>query len=171
MNMQVQNTNQPQRVQAPKPQFMDEYTVYANSMMNCKYTFTWGKDAPFINGEYATNQVAEVEELNNEIAMGNPFISFKCTRKELYSDPHADIKAKAVADYLANQARALDGTKDGGSTEQGKLTGIGNSSDVAAAASGSSSGAGASVASVSVGLTGMAAKGIGAALVGTATKS
>lgn len=132
---------QADRYAAPVARLLDVYHVFTNTLGNCKYCFPWGKDANFLGGEYASNNVAELEHLMDEVRMGHPHLAYKGERNTPFLDPLEDVKKKAVADYLAEQARALDASKDGGSTEGGKLQGIANTATIAAAASGSTSGA------------------------------
>lgn len=163
MNAQVP-VQQPPRAVTPKVEYTPEYHVFRNSLGNAKYTFPWGKDANFLGGEYPTNIVAEIAHFVEELAVGHPHLTFTGTREEQFTDPLAEVKRKAVADYLVQQERALDATKVLGSTDQGngKLSGIATTANINAAASGSSSGQGAG-AVVLGGVSG--AKGIGASIV------
>jgi hypothetical protein len=81
--------------------------------------FKNGKAAPFVDGKYATDIESEIEELDEEVAAGHPTFYIDDKEKELdtnVSDPMEAIRAKVIAEYLANQARAEDPTNDRGST-------------------------------------------------------
>ncbi len=98
--------------------------LYKSRLPSCKFLFKNGKEAIFINSEFATDVVSEIEELNVEIASGHPHIYIDDTRKEIDTnqmDPLEHIKAKAVADYIAARQKANDPSNQRGNTEQGKL--------------------------------------------------
>lgn len=96
-----------------------------------------------MSGEYLTDVKEEIDELNDEIRLGHPHL-FKDTKREVvdikFIDPVEAIKKRAVEEYLERQRVALDKTKDGGTTElAAQLQGIGNSTTVNDAMSGSTS--------------------------------
>jgi len=48
--------------------------IFRNSMPNCRYPLKNGQDCIFQNGKYATDSVAEIKELMEEIGAGNPHL-------------------------------------------------------------------------------------------------
>ena len=127
--------------------------VYHNTLGNCRYTFKGGKDANFLSGMYTTDIATEIEELDLEVASGHPHIYVdpeKLTIDTTYVDPLLEIKRKAIEEYLAAQAVAMDKTTDRGETDQNsKLQGIANTSTIADGAAESSSSDGAPIAPAS----------------------
>ena len=122
-----------------------------------RFTLSKGKDVHFLNGEYLTDIQSEIDELNTEVANGHPHITVNPDRVTVdtkFVDPLEAIKAKAIADYLANQAASLDKTNDRGDYDASKLTGIGNSTTVSEGMAGSNSGDGAGVANIAAPNTG-----------------
>jgi hypothetical protein len=117
--------------------------VFKNSLGNCRFTFAKGKDANFLGGVYRTDIQSEIDELTAEVQSGHPHIYVdpnEITIDTTYVDPLLEIKRKAVAEYLEQQAKAMDKTNDRGNTDQtGKLQGIANTDTIADAASGSTS--------------------------------
>lgn len=119
------------------------YHAFQNTLGNCRFTFSKGKDANFLSGEYLTNNQAEIDELNAEVAAGHPHIYIKTDRVTVdttYVDPLEAIKARAVEEYKASLAASLDKSNDRGNSEfSGKLEGIANSTTVAEGMSDSTS--------------------------------
>jgi len=116
--------------------------LYKSRLYSCKYAFRAGSCANFVNFEYMTDIKSEIEELDNEIALGHPTLYTDPARKTVDTsklDPLADIRAKAVADYIAGQKNATDPTNDMGTSAPGKLN-VATSANVAGAAAGSTSG-------------------------------
>jgi hypothetical protein len=120
------------------------FHAFQNSLGYSRFTSAKGKDFHFLNGEFLTNIQAEIDELNAEVAAGHPHIYVNPDRVTVdtkYVDPLAELKAKAIEEYLANQAAALDKTNDRGSSIfSGKLEGIANSTTVSDGMAGSNSG-------------------------------
>ena len=129
------------------------FNVYKSSIVNCNYVFRNGTFAHFLNGEYLTNDAVAIAELNDEIkVVGNGFSAhptfyvdaIEITRDLIRIDPLEEIRAKAIADYIAQQAAATDKSRDGGTTTfSGKLEGIANSTTVAQSTASSDSDGGA----------------------------
>lgn len=127
--------------------------VFRSVMPSCQYVFRSGKVAPFINHEYATSMPQEIAELNYEIEMGHPHIKVSpqgATKSTIKVDPLEEVRAKAIAEYIANQAKANDINNDRGTSEQGKLN-VSNSTSVAAGMAGSAAGNGAALLALKVG--------------------
>lgn len=117
--------------------------VFKCRIPSSKYIFSNGKEANFIGGKYATDVAAEIAALEEDIKLGHPHIYIDDSEKEIDTeqmDPIEQIKKKAIAEYLAAQSAALKPSNDRGTTEQGKLQGIGNSFSTAMLAVGSDSG-------------------------------
>ena len=117
--------------------------LFKSRIPSCRYIFKNGKEAHFINGEYMTDIEEEIEQMNYEIKLGHPHLfvdAEKVTVDTTKLDPLSEIKAKAIAEYIARQKEATDPSNDMGSTgvEPGKLKGIGNSRGVASATAASS---------------------------------
>jgi len=112
--------------------------------INSQYLFKNGKAAPFIGGWYYTDVQSEIDELSAEIASGHPFFSIDENRKTVTAeemDPLDSIKKKAVAEYLAAQAAAINKSRNMGQTEGGSLKGIANSNTINEGMAGSDSSA------------------------------
>lgn len=116
--------------------------VFKCRIPSSKYLFSNGKEANFIGGRYMTDVEAEISALEDEIKLGHPHIYVDSAEKEIDTeqmDPIEQIKKKAIAEYVAAQAKAIKTSNDMGNTEQGKLQGIGNSSSTSMLATGSDS--------------------------------
>ena len=115
---------------------------YKSRIYSCKYAFKNGKEANFVDFTYLTDIKTEIDELDEEIALGHPTLYVDPQKKTVDTskkDPLEDIRAKAVADYLAQQKNATLLTNDRGTSEPGKLN-VATSASIAAATAGSSSG-------------------------------
>ena len=115
--------------------------LYKSTVPSIKYIFANGKEAPFVGGKFHTSVPSEVAELDQEVLLGHPFIYVdkdQLTVDSANLDPLADIKAKAIADFLAAQKLANDPNNNRGTTTfSGKLGGIANSGTIADAAANS----------------------------------
>jgi len=116
--------------------------LYKSRISSVKYAFLNGKEANFINFEYITDLSNEIAELDNEVLQQHPTIYTDPTRLTVDTnkrDPLEDIRAKAVADYIASQKVAMDPKQDRGTSVQGKLN-VATSTSISEGAAGSSSG-------------------------------
>lgn len=73
----------------------------------------------FQGGQYITARKDEIEFLDKEVELGNSMI-YKVAGKETVTeeqlDPLAAIKAKAIAEYLEQQQKQQDPSRDMGNT-------------------------------------------------------
>ena len=102
------------------------------------YVFKKGKMAVFKHHRYATDIPAEIEELEAEIAGGHPQIYIKEDQKFLTAemeDPMKALKAKFIAEYIAEQAKFTDPTNDMGTSSQQAIRPQ-STSDIASVAAG-----------------------------------
>jgi len=134
--------------QKQKEEKENESTIaarFTNSTLSSKYVFKNGSEANFIGGVYITKDPKEFLELMEEIRLGHPTIGQELGNEFVdlkFVDPLEKVKAQAIADYIASQQRATDGSLDAGDSQfTGKIEGIANTATVAAAMGGSSSGA------------------------------
>ena len=109
---------------------------------SCKYIFKNGKEAAFVGGIFDTDIPQEVAELEAEVAAGHPQIfidpdQFVIDTAQI--DPLAEIKRKAIEEYLAAQKAASDPANDRGTTEESKLN-VTSTADISGAAADSSAG-------------------------------
>jgi len=119
-----------------------EYTVYYSTIPNSQYLFKDGTAAEFTGGRFLTDDSRHITELDAEIARKHQFISkglTKITDKDL--DPIAEIKRKAVEEYVAKQKAATNPTSDKGTSIQAPLMqSAANSNSIAVGAASSVSG-------------------------------
>lgn len=107
------------------------------------YVFKSGKGVHFIQGNYATSNKAEIEELTAECEAGHPnfYIDPKQThvsKEDL--DPLAKLRAQIREEERMKLLAATDINRDMGTTPQeGKLTGIATSTTVQGLMAGSES--------------------------------
>ena len=107
----------------------------------CKYTTKKGKDLNFLNHEHITDNEDDINELLEEVKNGHPHIYVDQNDNVVdtaVTDPLEEIKRKAVEEYLASQAAAVDASKDLGTTTAEPLKPT-SSLDILKAAAGSSS--------------------------------
>ena len=119
----------------------DKYYVFFSRIPNSTYIFPDGVQAAFVNGRYTTKDAGRAAHLQGIVEEGNPHIYIdpeKTTLTEAELDPMAEYDARVIAKYLAAQASQT--SNDMGSSEQGRLN-VADTSNIAAAASGSDSGA------------------------------
>lgn len=93
--------------------------LYKSSILSCKMHTPTGKELNFVKGRYATGNAAEIEFLDKEVALGHPHIYIDTGESEVDSvqvDPLVAIKARAIAEYIAEQEAKVG--KDTGNTTQ-----------------------------------------------------
>ena len=93
--------------------------LYKCSILSCKMHTQSGKEISFIKGRYATGDKKEIEFLDAEVEAGHPHVYVDSKETEVDSvqvDPVTAIKAKAIAEYIAEQAAKVG--VDTGNTEQ-----------------------------------------------------
>jgi hypothetical protein len=87
-----------------------------------------GKYIYFRDGKYATDEVDEIEELEAAIKAKHPHIFISKGEEQIsakkMNDPLAEIKEKAIAEYLASQNR------DMGTSESKPLAGMATSASL-----------------------------------------
>lgn len=131
--------------------------VYHCRLNSCNFVFSDGHSAPFVQHMYYTDNVKEIEELDAEVAVGHPHIYINENFTQVDTDkldPFADIKKKAIEEYIAAQKAAASLSNDRGNYVQGPTV-FANSSTIAEAAAGSdglAAGAIAEAATVSKGI-------------------
>jgi hypothetical protein len=118
-----------------------EYTAYYHTIPNSQYVFTGGGVAEFVGGRFLTDDPVHILELDAEVARRNQYITKgekKLTGKDL--DPVAEIRRKAVEEYIAAQKVASNPDRDMGKSEQAPLiASAANSKTVGEVTAGSSS--------------------------------
>lgn len=114
--------------------------IYKATLPSVNYIFKNGKPAIFIQGKYATAVVAEIAELDDEIALGHPHIFVDPNEAEIDSNALSPIEALTAqirAQLVAEMQAATDPSNDMGTSTQGALKPA-STSDIAAAAVGGS---------------------------------
>lgn len=126
--------------------------VFKSVIGTCSFPFLNGKMAHFINGKYLTDNKQEIQWLEDEVNSEPPhphiFIDPNEIEININADPLEAIKKKAIAEYLAAQAKSqnnatADPNRNMGDSTNGKGgegTGIANSQTNASVAAGSTSG-------------------------------
>lgn len=132
---------------------------FTNTLRNAKYLFGItivdgvekskvinGKEANFINGDYYTANPEEIYQLQAEIVAGHPHLGDGGEVDMATLDPLAELKAKAIAEYIASQEAANLKTNDRGDTAsaaelKARLAGIASSANIAQASANSTSAA------------------------------
>jgi len=117
--------------------------VFRSNIASMRYIFKNGKTAAFLtdNGstsKYVTNIRHEIEELDEEIALGHPNIHVREEVVEPVIEPLEALKARHFAEFKKIYEAASLKTNDAGYSEQGRLN-VANSTTVAEGAAGSDS--------------------------------
>ena len=90
--------------------------LYKSALKSCQYIMPSGKYIYFRDGKYATDDEAEIAELEAAIKSKHPHIFVDAKETEItakkMNDPLAEIKEKAIAEYVASQAGKDFGTSD-----------------------------------------------------------
>lgn len=119
--------------------------VFKSTMPFMSFFLKSGKQLAFIGHKCRVTIQEEIDELMHEVNLKHPHISVSDETEEEVKSPEEaleEVKAKAIADYIAKQAAANNLSNDRGESEQGKLN-VANSTTVAqAAANGAASPAG-----------------------------
>lgn len=119
---------------------MSTATIFKARIPSVNYIFKNGKPAIFVQGRFATDIAAEIEELKSEIAAGHPHIFIDENEAEIDSNlinPIQALRAQIEAELRAEMAAATNPANDMGSTTQEPLKPA-NSQDIAQAAGGGS---------------------------------
>lgn len=112
--------------------------LYWATMPFLNYVFKKGKMAIFKHHRYATDNPAEIAELDEEVAAGHPQIYIKEDQKYLTAemeDPMKALRAKFFAEFQAQQAAFVDPNNDMGTSTQEQIRPQ-STSDIAAVAAG-----------------------------------
>jgi hypothetical protein len=113
--------------------------LYKATLPSINYIFKNGKPAIFVRGKFATDIAAEVEELDNEIALGHPHIFIDPNEAEQApgdTDLLAGLRLKLEAEIRAEMAAASLISNDRG-TAAPTILKPASTVDIAAAAAGS----------------------------------
>jgi hypothetical protein len=103
-----------------------EVRLYKNRLLSCKYIFSDGTTANFVNGKYATANDGEISELETQIKKGHQYLyvdSNETTVDYDITDPLASLRKKFFDEFQAQQATAaanING-RDLGTSTQGPL--------------------------------------------------
>lgn len=90
--------------------------LYKSSIVSCQMIMENGKYIYFKNSRYATCDEAEIEYLDKEIKAKHPHIFVDSNESSItaavHNDPLAEIKKKAVEEYLKSLEPKDMGTSD-----------------------------------------------------------
>lgn len=104
--------------------------LYKSSLQSCQYILKSGRYVYFKDGRHATDDSEVIAELDEAIKLKHPHIFVSAGEAEItakkYGDPLAEIKEKAIAEYLAEQSKK----KDFGNSDQ-KPSGMGTTESLA----------------------------------------
>lgn len=98
---------------------MSQYHQYFSTRPRISIVLPSGDRISFVAGQYITDKEKEIEYLDEQVKSGHPMIYVKKgseTVTEAQLDPLAAVKAKAVADYMAQQEKQQDPSRDMGNT-------------------------------------------------------
>jgi len=129
-------------IKASPPTVLPVARVFRSNITSVGYIFKNGKKAAFVSGKYTTNIKYEIDELDTEIALGHPNFSADTEEIEAVIEPLEALRARFIAEFKADEARALNKANDAGTAEVQKLTPV-SSATIADGAAGSDSTAGA----------------------------
>ena len=119
---------------------MTTLTVFKSTVPSITFIFANGKPAHFVQGTYRTAVDWEISALTAEVTQGHPHLFIDAAEKTIESDmidPMNALRAKIIADYLEEQARALNPSNNPGDSEQGSVKPA-STRDIADAAMGGS---------------------------------
>jgi len=103
-----------------------EVKLFKNRLLSCKYIFSDGTAANFINGKYATANEGEIAELESQIRRGHQYLYVDANESTVdydITDPLASLRKKFFDEFQQQQAIAaanIDG-RDLGTSKQGPL--------------------------------------------------
>jgi len=144
---EIQNKFNERMAQEEEAKNSEKVARFCNSLGTAKYIFADGHESAFIGGVFHTSDEQEYYELAKEIHRGHPHI-YQEAGKELVlrseMDPELEMKRKAMEYDRIMQERAAN--LEAGDTDQGKLSGIGNTDTTGVTAAESSSGSGSALA-------------------------
>ena len=97
-----------------------KYNQYFSTRPRLSIAMKSGTIIRFVGGQYVTDVPDEISFLDEQIAAGHSMLYVKkgsetVTQEQL--DPMAAIKKKAVEEYLAQQQKQQDASRDMGKTE------------------------------------------------------
>lgn len=110
---------------------MATLTLFKSRATAMGYVFRSGRTVHFVNGEFATSNKAEIEELTAECESGHPCYYIDADQTTVDSeavDPMAGMKAKWKEEGRLEALKSI--ARDMGETAQGKLEGIANSATI-----------------------------------------
>jgi hypothetical protein len=113
-------------------------TVFKSHIPSVNVILGNGKPCIFQNGVYRTESENEIQFLNAEIKAGHPHIFVDPNEVTIESDmvdPMNALRAKIIADYVAQQAAATNPANDMGTSDQSQVKPA-NSTDIASAVAG-----------------------------------
>lgn len=116
--------------------------LFCSSLLSCKYVFSKGTVANFVNGKYATNNPVEIAEMEAEIAGRHPHLYVRKGEETIdydVTDPLAELRKKFFAEFQAAEHKRAEETADGrdlGEYVQKRLN-TGNTTDIQAVTLGS----------------------------------
>lgn len=102
------------------------FTVFKSHILSCKYVFTDGTEAAFVNGRYMTDDEDRISELQKEITNKHPLIYVDDKEKTVDStelDPMSALRAKIRAEELEKIKEEL--ARDMGTTGDSKAKTLG----------------------------------------------
>jgi len=105
-----------------------EVRLFKNRLLSCKYLFSDGTTANFVNGKYATANEGEIAELESQIRRGHQYLYIDTAETTVdydITDPLASLRKKFFDEFQQQQANAaanIDG-RDLGTSSQGPLKG------------------------------------------------
>lgn len=112
--------------------------LYFASMSFMNYVFSKGKVAVFRHHRFATDVPEEIAELDKEVSLNHPYISIKPDMMYLteeMEDPMKALRARIIAEYVAEQSKHTDPSNDMGNSASGTFKPM-STTDVAAVAAG-----------------------------------
>ena len=106
-------------------------TLFKSHAPSMGYVFRSGRTVHFVNGEFATSNKTEIEELTFECESGHPCYYIDSEQTQVDStalDPMAALKAKWKEEGRLEALKVM--SRNMGDTAQGKLEGISNSATI-----------------------------------------
>lgn len=124
--------------------------VFHSTLNSSRFIFKDGTVAHFNAGKFFTDKKKEIAELEEEIAAGSIYIFMdeKVKEVDVDADPLEAVRKKAIEEFIAANAAAIDPNKLMGFSDQGKLKTV-TSHDIAAGAASGEAGMVAKLAALS----------------------